>query len=160
LYLGDAVSSLDHAEKGIALYDPEKRKDLARRFGLNVGPMCPDWGSMALWLLGYPDRAAVSNRKGLALAQATEHPLSYANVLSHAAVYDWLRRDAQAAYAHAQATIELSQEVDMPFRQIEGMITQGWTFAESGEAERGALMIRDGIKKWRGRGLRCHRANW
>jgi class 3 adenylate cyclase/predicted ATPase len=148
LYLGDAVTSLDHAEKGLALYDPDTHTDLARRFGFDVGPMCPDWGSMALWLLGHPDRAAESNRQGLILAEATGHPLSYATVLSHTAVYHWLRRDIAAVQTQAEATIALSQEVGIPFRYIEGLITKGWALAAAGEVQQGSSMIRDGIEKW------------
>jgi predicted ATPase len=148
LYLGDAIACLDHAEKGIALYDPDAHNDLAQRFGQNVGPLCADWGSWALWLLGYPDRAEEDNRQGLILAEATRHPLSYATVLSHAAIYGWMRRDTESAQAHAEATIALTQEVGIPFRYIEGLMTQGWALAEGGDAQRGMSMIRQGIKEW------------
>jgi class 3 adenylate cyclase/predicted ATPase len=148
LYLGDAIASLDHAEKGIALYDPDTHNQLAQRFGQNVGPLCADWGSWALWLLGYPDRAAEGNRQGLVLAEATKHPLSYATVLSHAAIYGWVRRDLEAAETHAEATIALTQEVGIPFRYIEALMTQGWALAEGDDAQRGRSMIRQGIKEW------------
>src|SRR5262249_48174309 len=57
LSLGDPAATREHAEQGIALYDPERHGGHAHLYGQDPKSACLAFGAVALWLLGYPQQA-------------------------------------------------------------------------------------------------------
>lgn len=152
IFRGEATLAREQAEAGLALYDRREHSDLVAHPFQDPAAMCASMASWALWLLGYPDQAASTSQEGLALITDSEHPLMQATVLAHAAIFGWLLRDVEATRTHAQAAIEVSERVGIPFRYFEALMLQGWADAEQGQTEKGIARIRHGVDGWRGSG--------
>ncbi|HJY81269.1 MAG TPA: adenylate/guanylate cyclase domain-containing protein [Candidatus Binatia bacterium] len=138
--LGELTLARAHAEQGIALYDPQQP-----RSWFDPGVACLWIAAAALWLLGYPDQALKRNDEMLALAQELSHPYSLGFALFLAAEFRQLRREAEAAQAHAEATIALSTEQGFPSQLAVGTMLRGWALAEQGQGEEGVAQIRQGL---------------
>src|SRR5262245_12495060 len=64
----------------------------------------------ALWVLGYPARAAARMREGLALARSLAHPFSLAHSYRFGAAFHLSRRERDAVQEQADASFALSTE--------------------------------------------------
>ena len=74
IWLGELELAHDHMREGLRIYDPNKHKDHALNYGgHDPGVCCKGQGSLALWLLGYPDQAARSADEAVALAETLKH---------------------------------------------------------------------------------------
>jgi predicted ATPase len=63
LWVGDPQAALSHGEQGMKLYEREEHRSLAFLFGgHDPGVCCRMHSGMALWFLGYPDRARECSR--------------------------------------------------------------------------------------------------
>jgi hypothetical protein len=63
--IGDYPAVFSHAERAVALYVPEEHRALAFRFGQDIGVSAYCYFTLALWHLGYPDRANNAARETL-----------------------------------------------------------------------------------------------
>src|SRR5262249_52770136 len=94
-YAGEFETALAHLERGIELYDPERHspnRSAAFRLGQDPGVSCTSHAALALWVLGYPARAAARMQEALALARSLAHPFSLAYACHFAAgLYQWRR---------------------------------------------------------------------
>ncbi len=104
-YLGEFVRTLEHAEQGVAFYDPQRHRSHVFLYGNDSGVACLAYGAAALGILGYPDRALKRSREALTLARELAHPFSLAQALSLASMLHQYRREGQAAQEQAEALI-------------------------------------------------------
>ena len=65
-YLGEFVAAEAHLAQSIALYDPQRHRAQAFRYGLDSGVTCRAYAALTLWLLGYADQALQRATPGLA----------------------------------------------------------------------------------------------
>jgi hypothetical protein len=54
---GDLTGALAHYDQSLGLYDPAEHRSLAARFGHDTRVMVLCWRALALWALGYPEKA-------------------------------------------------------------------------------------------------------
>src|SRR5260370_39577745 len=67
-FMGHLLSARERFELAISLYDPERDRQLAFRYGgTNSGVVGLSLASWTLWLLGYPDQALERGNEALAL---------------------------------------------------------------------------------------------
>jgi predicted ATPase len=145
LFLGEISSAREHAERGIALYDPQQHRSHAFLYQLDPGVVCLSIATLGLWSLGYPDQALKRIHEALTLAQELSHPLSLALALWVAAVLRQLRQEGQAAKERGEAVMALSSEQGFPQWLAQGTIVRGWALAEQGQGEEGIAQIRQGL---------------
>jgi predicted ATPase len=143
--LGEIVSSLKHAEQGIALYDPRQHRFSTFRSGEDPAMGCLLFAVFDLWFLGYPDQALQRSHEALALAQELAHPFSLAFALAGAAWLHQYRRENQAAQEWTEAVITLTTEQGFALWLARGTIWRGWALAEKGQAEEGITQMRQGL---------------
>jgi predicted ATPase len=62
---GDLVHGLMHFDRSVALYDPERHRPLATRFGGDVRVANLSFRSWAQWMRGYPEAALADAKQGL-----------------------------------------------------------------------------------------------
>ena len=87
-------------ERSLALYDPEKHRTSALRYGIDTKVCALCALASLLWLVGYPDRALRRAQEAVAWAKALGHPLSLSNaMLVLAAVHQSRREPEEAAWA-------------------------------------------------------------
>ena len=127
-----------HVMEGLAHYTPDLDHAHASRFGGHDPGVCGlrHWG-MALWLLGFADRALVRMNEGLALAQHLAHAFTSAQILGFAAQLHASRGEWAAARASAEHSLHLSTEHG--FRQLASgaSILLGRCLIEEGRHEEG-----------------------
>ena len=146
-HLGELAQSQADLEQGIALYDPQRHSALASLYGQDPGVACRSWEALALWLLGYPDRAAQRSREALALAQGFPHSYTLAYALEFAAWFHHFRREEERTQECAEAATGLSQEQGFMVFVEWGTIWRGWTLTTSGED--GISQMWQGLAAWR-----------
>jgi adenylate cyclase len=80
-WFGELAAARVHSEQGIALYQPERGRSSAFRYGFNCASNCHFFLGRALWHLGYPDQALRCSEQAVAIAEAASHPFSQAGAL-------------------------------------------------------------------------------
>ncbi|NKB50754.1 MAG: hypothetical protein GKR97_00780 [Rhizobiaceae bacterium] len=110
-WFGDMEVAIKHVERGLELYEREKYRDHASRYGGHDPGVCAHaQGALTFWYRGYPDDALQRAKHGIEFAHELNHPPS----IGHAQL--WLcnllfqRRDKdQLSKAAAQLTAIASE---------------------------------------------------
>ena len=144
LYAGDFERALAHLEWAIELYDSVRRHaDPLVEFRLvPPGVACAVHGAMALWMLGYPERAVARAQEARELARSLELPfsVSYACHLS-AGLHQWLR-EPQAVQELEEEALRHDAEHGFALLLTAGDFNRGWVLAERGQGEEGLAQMR------------------
>src|SRR5262249_4951942 len=164
-YLGEFAATQAHFAQGIALYDPQRHRSHAVRYGQDPGVACRAYAALTLWWLGYPDQALHRSHEALALAQEVAHPLSLAMALCFAAWLHQFRREGRLAQERAEAGIALATEQGFTVVRASGTIFRGWALAErsgapeagQGQREEGIAQMRQGLAVWQATGAKVFR---
>ncbi|HSB78628.1 MAG TPA: adenylate/guanylate cyclase domain-containing protein [Candidatus Methylomirabilis sp.] len=131
-----------HVMEGLAHYTPDLDHAHASRFGGHDPGVCGlrHWG-MALWLLGFADRALARMHEGLALAQRLAHAFTSAQILGFAAQLHANRGEWSAARASAEHSLHISTEHG--YRQLASgaSILLGRCLIEEGRHEEGSNFL-------------------
>jgi predicted ATPase len=144
-FIGEPTTALEHWDKGIALYDPERHRSQAFVFGVDRGVLCLGYAAVALSYLGYPDQASKRSDDAIALARKVAHPFSLAFALFLAAWSHALRGNWSTAAAYAEATVAVSSEQGFVDWLLVGTFFRGWALAEQGRADEGIAQMRDAL---------------
>ncbi|MBA4063338.1 MAG: hypothetical protein C0501_06420 [Isosphaera sp.] len=153
---GDPAATTRHVRAAAALYDPERHRPLALRFGQDPGVACLAFGAVALWLLGEPDEAAARSRDAVRSARDGSQPATLALALHFAAVLHQFRGDPAAARESASAALAVAVEHRLAFWQAGAAVLLGWAGAADGTE--GTAVIEQGIESWRATGSRTYLA--
>src|SRR5262249_35515748 len=148
--LGELAQAQSHLDQGIALYDPQRHGSLASLYGQDPGVACRSWEALALWLLGYPDRAARRSQEALTLARAFAHSYSLAYALAFAAWFHHFRREDQVTHEYAEAATVLSNEQGFMAFAAWGHIWRGRALTTQGQ--NGIAQMEHGLAAWRSLG--------
>src|SRR5262249_19859021 len=84
LFRGEFEPSWEHFRLAIDLCDVDKARAEILVYGEDPSVICRNYGSWALWCLGYPDKSSVLIRKALADAERLSDPFIHAFILSTA----------------------------------------------------------------------------
>ncbi len=109
MHLGEFASAMEHFEKALSLYDPERHRDDAFLYTQNPGVAMRCFAAWALWFLGQPDQALDRMQEALTLARELSEPHGMAHALFFAAILHQLRREARMAQEYAEAAIRRFQ---------------------------------------------------
>ena len=82
-----------HSDQALALYDAAKHRSLATRFGQDIRATILSFGSIALWLLGYPEAALADVDQALKDAREIGHAPSLMYALAHTSLTHVLLRN-------------------------------------------------------------------
>ncbi len=146
LYAGDFVRARQHAEQGIAWYQPTLHHALtAAHAGHDPGMCCRVFAAYALWYLGYPEQARQRSQEAIHLARTVNHPFSLAMALTLAAEVHLLARDPATAMVYIEEGLALSRTHGFASWLELGAIFQGWALAQTGQAEEGIRLMLYGL---------------
>jgi DNA-binding winged helix-turn-helix (wHTH) protein/predicted ATPase len=157
LCAGEPTATVDHMDRGTALYDRRRHHAHTFQFGQDPGVACRAFGAVALWLLGHPDRALAASREAARHANELVQPSSQALALMFAAMVHQCRRDARAARACADLSRTIGADQGMSFWHAGGTILCGWAAAEAGDRVAGIAMLHDGLDAWQATGSVTYR---
>src|SRR6266851_979841 len=155
-WMGEFLPSREHGESAISLYDRERHRPLAFRYGFDAGVTGLSYAALTLWHLGYPDQALKRGNEALALAQTLSHPFNLAFAELFVGVLRQYRREARAAQETAESVIALCAEHGLTEPLAWATSLHGWAIAERGHNEEGIAQIQEGLAASRatGAGLR------
>ncbi|MEW6273065.1 MAG: hypothetical protein AB1689_27620, partial [Thermodesulfobacteriota bacterium] len=154
-YEGDFAAALAHFEGGMQVYDPERhRPDRSPAFwgGHDAGVSCAVHAALALWILGYADRAEARMQDALAWARAISHPFTEAFVCHFGAAFHECRGEVEAVEELADAGMRHSTEHGFELFASLGALHRGWLLCARGDRQEGVAQIRAGVAAYRGTG--------
>jgi predicted ATPase len=157
-YLGAAAAALTHYTQGVALYAPQQHRAAAFLYGDDAGVICHIHTACALWYLGYPEQGLARSQEAVTLAQQSAHPFSLSFVLSFAAVFHQLRRDARTLQERAEAAMSLARDQGFPLWVAYSAIPRAWALAQQGQAQTGIEQLQQGMRAWRATGAEVSRS--
>jgi predicted ATPase len=156
-FLGDPAATHEHVEQGLALYDAKQHGSQAYIYGQDSAVVYLAFGAVALWQLGYPDRAVERSRQAVALSEELCQPGSLALALLFAAMVRQFRRESAAVRRDAEAMTALATEHGFPLWLAGGRVMRGWALAESGAGAHDVAQVRQGLAGWVATGSQSNR---
>jgi class 3 adenylate cyclase/predicted ATPase len=152
-WMGEFLSAKEQLEIAITLYDPERHRLLAFRYGgADAMVMCLSHAAWILWLLGYPDKALEKGYEALKFARGMSHAHSQAFAEFFVGVLRQYRREARAAQENAESGIALSAEHGLTDWLAWATTLRGWAMAEQVRNEEGIAQLQKGLAASRATG--------
>jgi predicted ATPase len=146
--------ALGHAEEGVSAFDGLYTNVLTATYGDNPGIACHTWAGLALWFLGFPDRAYRRALDAVDLAAEPGRAHGLANARAHAAVVAQLRLDPGGALDWADGAVDSARQYGFVYREAMGRILRGWARTASGAGAEGIEELRAGLELSRATGAR------
>jgi DNA-binding winged helix-turn-helix (wHTH) protein/tetratricopeptide (TPR) repeat protein len=134
-HVGEFDSAVEHFQKALTLFAPERHLDDAFLYALNPGVAMPCFAAWSLWFLGRPDQALKRLEEALTLARELSEPLSLAHAHLFASILHQLRREERMTHDHAEEVIALSREHGLVMYQAMATIMRGWALAKKQPVE-------------------------
>jgi predicted ATPase len=151
-YQGRHEEAEQHWKQTFALYDPDQHGAHAFIYGQDPGALAYAYGSMNMWLLGYPDRALERAGRAIGLAERISHPYSLAGALRQAGYQRLYRGEILEGYELHEACASISVEQGFPVWLSAAKAGRGWALVRLGEVEHGIAQIEEGLSILRGTG--------
>ena len=108
----DEVINLDERVSGEAAHGQQSALLAQTR---NPVMVAHGYAAMAKWFLGHPDQARSGLARGMAMAEASGHPLALTSMLFAGAAIERRRRDLAAAERLARRAVAMAEEQGFPF---------------------------------------------
>ncbi len=151
---GDFATAWQFLERSLALFDPDRDRDLAFRFGQDIGVAFMNYLAFAIWPLGQTARAQQLQLDAVARARQTEHVPTLAYEACYRAVFEMMRLDPAAAAPFARETVQLAKAHELQMYKGYGGALNGWArAAHLGELMEGMAEMRQGIEDLRQIGI-------
>ncbi len=132
---GQPVVARGHFEQGIAMFDPERDRDLAFRTGQDVLVALQCYFAITLWILGFADQSRRVIDAALERANALGHPLTNCYALGHHVICDSLLRDPGRGGPLVEENIRFSEEHSIKIWLGISYGLRTWTLLEQGDHE-------------------------
>jgi len=160
-YLGEYNASEFHANKALALYDPDQHHHVVyTSAGHDPGVCCRTHSSWILCMRGHADQAVERMQSTIPLAERIMHPISLAQAQIGFSFVYLLRREPDKARSWAQKAIALCTEFVMPLLRAQARVFLGSALAEEGDLDEGIRLMREGIAGIIGTGADMGMANY
>jgi len=129
-FRGDVAATLKDCRIGIATYDIVRHRHLGHAFGGHDPGVCAEvCGVMALQMAGDKTDAERAAARGLALAEALDHPNTLAHALHNIAIGHQLAGDRDAVYAAASRAAALAQKFGLTQWRANSLLQTAWATA-------------------------------
>ena len=129
-FRGDVAATLKDCRIGSATYDIARHRHLGHAFGGHDPGVCAEvCGLMALQMAGDKTDAERAAARGLALAEALDHPNTLAHALHNIAIGHQLAGDRDAVYAAASRAAALAQKFGLTQWRANSLLQTAWAIA-------------------------------
>ena len=145
MHLGEFSLAIEHFEKALIRYDPERHRHDSFRYAQNPAVAMRCFASWALWFLGKPDQALTRINEAVTLASTSSEPNSLAPAYFFAAILYQLRREDRMAQEYAEAAIAVSAEHGLVLYQALATTARGWALFNQGRRDEGIELMRQGL---------------
>jgi tetratricopeptide (TPR) repeat protein len=144
-FQGDFIAARTHLEQALAIYRPERDRDLAFRFGHDYAIAARIFLALVLWPLGEVNRAHHLAEESISHAVYRGHMPTLVYTHFHKSVLDAVRPEPARAVPHVDAVLSLSREHGLSLYSRAVIIFHGWTRWHLGDREVGAAKMQRGI---------------
>jgi predicted ATPase len=149
----DYATALCHLDRAVELYRSKEHRELAFRFGADIGITAQCARGLALWHCGYPGQALKVVEEGLRYARQSVHR----HTLAYALIYKGLTAiSARWATETEQAADELvshTREHGFPLFLAYGLLLQAGAMTLRGEGPIAVDRIRQGVAAMQATGM-------
>jgi predicted ATPase len=145
VFLGRFTSSRRHAERALALYDPDLHRELATDYAYDQRVVARDVLTFALFALGYPIQTEMQIGKALAEARSLNHRASLAHALTYGCFHHHWRSAVAGVLKHAAEVERLAGEQAIPVWLGHATVLKGWAIGRQA-AEKGIAEALRGLK--------------
>ena len=129
-FRGDVAATLDNSRIGIETYDMKRHGHLGPAFGGHDPGVCADvCAAVALRMSGEAEQAAKSIARGLALAEALDHPNTLAHALHNFSISHQIAGDRDAAFAAGSRAAALAQKFGLVPWRAGSLLLTAWAGA-------------------------------
>jgi predicted ATPase/class 3 adenylate cyclase len=149
-FRGNVPTGLEHLDRAIALFDPDRHQPGPLRLGPSSGVSAHTTSAFLLWLVGSPDQAAERAARAVELAGRLKHPFSLAYTLFHVGLLDFWRREFPLVEARTSRVLEVAEEHDYSTWRALALALQGAAMAGLAQADEGLIRIDRGIALYQG----------
>ena len=153
LYRGDFAGTRDCCARAIAEFDDRERTAFwAAMVGEDAGVTHRCYLALALWHLGFPDKALELNDEMVELARAIDQPFSLEYALHHTA---WLYHHCRLGIptqAAGDEQIRIATDQGFVFWQASGTLYLAGGLLLQGRLEEGLRLLQKGLEAYRGTG--------
>jgi len=132
-FQGDFLGARSHLEEALSMYDPERDRDLAYRFGGDVGVAAMFYLALVLWPLGEVARARKLIEDGLRLVVERGQIYTLAYGYAYKGIFETIRRDPVRAMPHLQDFFDLSQKYSLQLFEIGASFLLSWARWHTGD---------------------------
>jgi class 3 adenylate cyclase/predicted ATPase len=158
-YQGEIRNCKEHAERGVAIYDADIHHRQISTYGAHDAGVCSlVHGGLALWLLGYSDRAAGRAEQALRLAEQLLHPFSLAQALFACAAIQQFRGAIAEVRKFAGRLVITADDRGIAIYRETGTALDGWARAVGGETGSGIADIGRSLEALRAMGFNLRRS--
>ena len=137
-------ASIERAEDGVDLYDPQQHAGLIATYGENPAVACHGWAALSLWCLGYADQALERVQRSLELAGHPDLLFSQAGAKVRAAHVYQLRRDPAQTLHWATEAAALAEEHGYLYASSFARALKGWALSMTGQPADGLVLMHEG----------------
>ena len=130
-FTGNFVEARTHLEHAVAVFNPERDRDLAFRFGQDVGVSAMVYLAIVLWPLGEVDRAREIADATAARIAKLNHLATSTYGLMHCAMFEIIARNAGRAAPLAKALSSVAHEHGIALWIAFGAFLEAWVELES-----------------------------
>jgi predicted ATPase len=151
---GKYETALSHLDRAVELYRPEEHRELAFRFGADIGITAQCVRAWALWHRGWPDQARRAADEGLRHARQSihRHTLAYALMYKGLTVISarWVAETEEIANALVSYTREHGFALFLGY----GLLLQGGILTLRGRGEAAVEQINEAVAALQATGIR------
>jgi pimeloyl-ACP methyl ester carboxylesterase/tetratricopeptide (TPR) repeat protein len=145
-FLGEMLAANAHAERAIALYEPDRDHYLTYKYaGHDPGVCCRCFAGLSAWLVGEPDRARLRCEDAIGLARRQQHPLSLALAHWAGSYLHILADEPEAALLAAESELKVAEDFQLPLLIGQAAFQIGWSQFRLGERETGVRAMDDAL---------------
>jgi class 3 adenylate cyclase/tetratricopeptide (TPR) repeat protein len=150
------AATLADAERGMALYNPDRHHSHAYEYGGHDTGVCAlAHGAMTLWVTGFPERALQRSDAALELGRRLAHPPSLAHAAWWSAALMQVLRRPEACRKLAELAIQIAHEQGSGIF-VACPLLVGWAVFETGDRPKGLRLMEDRITSSRHGGRRFY----
>ena len=146
--LGHVDEGLEHLDRAIGLFDPQRQASGRLRLGASPGIVPYTTSAFVLWSIGHPARAIERGAGALRVAAELRHPYSAAYALFHVAFLDMWRRDWSSVHERASKVREIAEEHDYQVWRALALIFLGVSETALGRPAEGMALSDQGIARY------------
>lgn len=154
VFIGNYPDALSHLDRAVELYRPKEHRELAFRFGADLGITALCVRGWALWHCGYPDQARRAIDRGLRDARQSIHRHTLAYALIYKGLTATSARWATETEEAANELVSLTREHGFALFLGYGLLLQGAGLTLGGRGDAAVERINEAVTVMRTTGVR------